>query len=69
MADILSAHGLELPVLDDDLQRRILALLPSLFTGQPFAGSTIQMSLLRGHLPEKHHVVRHGSKKTNALED
>jgi acetate---CoA ligase (ADP-forming) len=29
MADILSAHGLELPVLEDDIQRRILALLPS----------------------------------------
>jgi acetate---CoA ligase (ADP-forming) len=29
MADILSAHGLELPVLEDDVQRRILALLPS----------------------------------------
>src|SRR5438128_5603846 len=29
MADILSAHGLELPVLEEDLQRRIMALLPS----------------------------------------
>jgi acetate---CoA ligase (ADP-forming) len=29
MADILSAHGLELPVLEDDIQRRLLALLPS----------------------------------------
>ena len=29
MADILSAHGLELPVLEDDIQRRIMALLPS----------------------------------------
>jgi acetate---CoA ligase (ADP-forming) len=29
MADILSAQGLELPVLEDDIQKRILALLPS----------------------------------------
>ncbi|HJU15375.1 MAG TPA: CoA-binding protein, partial [Stellaceae bacterium] len=29
MADILSAHGLELPVLEDDIQRRLMALLPS----------------------------------------
>src|SRR5438094_2470884 len=29
MADILSAHGLELPVIEEDLQRRIMALLPS----------------------------------------
>lgn len=29
MADILSAHGLELPVLEDELQARIMAMLPS----------------------------------------
>ena len=29
MADILSAHGLELPVLEEDIQRHIMALLPS----------------------------------------
>ena len=29
MSDILSEHGLELPVLEDDIQRRIMALLPS----------------------------------------
>jgi acetate---CoA ligase (ADP-forming) len=29
MADILSAHGLELPVLEEDLQRRLMAMLPS----------------------------------------
>src|SRR5882724_3986533 len=29
MADILSAHGLELPVLEEDIQERVLALLPS----------------------------------------
>jgi acyl-CoA synthetase (NDP forming) len=29
MADILSAHGLELPVLEEDIRSRIMALLPS----------------------------------------
>ncbi|MGH7097638.1 MAG: acetate--CoA ligase family protein [Stellaceae bacterium] len=29
MADILSAHGLELPVLEDHIQERLMALLPS----------------------------------------
>src|SRR4051812_28375872 len=29
MADILSAHGLELPVLEDDIQQRLMAMLPS----------------------------------------
>ena len=29
MADILSAHGLELPVIEDDIQRRLMAMLPS----------------------------------------
>src|SRR5204863_7376563 len=29
MADILSAHGLELPVLEEDIQRRLMAMLPS----------------------------------------
>jgi len=29
MADILSAHGLELPVLEEDLQAKIMAMLPS----------------------------------------
>jgi acyl-CoA synthetase (NDP forming) len=29
MADILSAHGLELPVLEDDIQAKIMAMLPS----------------------------------------
>jgi acetate---CoA ligase (ADP-forming) len=29
MADILSSHGLELPVLEDEIQQRIMALLPS----------------------------------------
>jgi acyl-CoA synthetase (NDP forming) len=29
MADILSAHGLVLPVLEDDIQHRLMAMLPS----------------------------------------
>src|ERR671927_263216 len=29
MADILSEHGLELPVLEEDLQKRLMAMLPS----------------------------------------
>jgi len=29
MADILSAHGLELPVLEDEIQAKIMAMLPS----------------------------------------
>jgi acyl-CoA synthetase (NDP forming) len=29
MSDILSAHGLELPVLEDDIQAKIMAMLPS----------------------------------------
>src|SRR4029077_5459844 len=34
MSDILSAHGLQLPVLEDDIQRRIMALLPSYGSAQ-----------------------------------
>ncbi len=42
MADILSAHGLELPVLEDDLQKRILALLPSYAAAQNPVDGTAQ---------------------------
>jgi acyl-CoA synthetase (NDP forming) len=42
MADILSAHGLELPVLEDDIQRRILALLPSYASAQNPVDGTAQ---------------------------
>ena len=42
MADILSAHGLELPVLEDDLQQRILALLPSYASAQNPVDGTAQ---------------------------
>ncbi len=42
MADILSAHGLELPVLEDDIQHRILALLPSYASAQNPVDATAQ---------------------------
>src|SRR5271167_3332313 len=42
MADILSAHGLELPVLEDDIQQRILALLPSYASAQNPVDGTAQ---------------------------
>jgi acyl-CoA synthetase (NDP forming) len=42
MADILSAHGLELPVLEDDIQQRLLALLPSYASAQNPVDGTAQ---------------------------
>ena len=42
MADILSAHGLELPVLEEDIQKRILALLPSYASAQNPVDGTAQ---------------------------
>jgi acyl-CoA synthetase (NDP forming) len=42
MADILSAQGLELPVLEDDIQQRILALLPSYASAQNPVDGTAQ---------------------------
>jgi acetate---CoA ligase (ADP-forming) len=42
MADILSAHGLEVPVLEDDIQQRILALLPSYASAQNPVDATAQ---------------------------
>jgi acyl-CoA synthetase (NDP forming) len=42
MADILSVHGLELPVLEDDIQKRILALLPSYASAQNPVDGTAQ---------------------------
>jgi acetyltransferase len=42
MADILSAHGLELPVLEDDIQRCVLALLPSYASAQNPVDGTAQ---------------------------
>ena len=42
MADILTAHGLELPVLEDDIQQRVLALLPSYASAQNPVDATAQ---------------------------
>ena len=42
MADILSAHGLELPVLEEDIQRQIMALLPSYGSAQNPIDATAQ---------------------------
>ena len=42
MADILSARGLELPVLEEDIQRRVLALLPSYASAQNPVDGTAQ---------------------------
>jgi acetate---CoA ligase (ADP-forming) len=42
MADILSAHGLELPILEDDIQRRVLDLLPSYASAQNPVDATAQ---------------------------
>ncbi|HVH77638.1 MAG TPA: acetate--CoA ligase family protein [Stellaceae bacterium] len=42
MADILSQYGLELPVLEEDIQRRVLALLPSYASAQNPVDGTAQ---------------------------
>jgi len=42
MADILSAHGLELPVLEDELQAKIMAMLPSYASAQNPIDATAQ---------------------------
>ena len=42
MADILSAHGLELPVLENEIQQRVLALLPSYASAQNPVDGTAQ---------------------------
>ncbi len=42
MADILAAHGLEVPLLEDDIQRRILALLPSYASAKNPVDATAQ---------------------------
>jgi acetyltransferase len=42
MADILSEHGLELPVLEEDIQKRVLALLPSYASAQNPVDGTAQ---------------------------
>jgi acyl-CoA synthetase (NDP forming) len=42
MADILSAHGLELPVLEDELQAKIMTMLPSYASAQNPIDATAQ---------------------------
>jgi acyl-CoA synthetase (NDP forming) len=42
MADILSAHGLELPVIEEELQQEIMALLPSYGSAQNPIDATAQ---------------------------
>src|SRR5262249_46935267 len=42
MSDLLAAHGLELPVLEEDLQQRLMALLPSYASAQNPIDGTAQ---------------------------
>ena len=42
MSDLLASHGLELPVLEEDLQRRLMALLPSYASAQNPVDGTAQ---------------------------
>lgn len=51
MSDILSAHGLELPVLEDDIQRQIMALLPSYGSAQNPVDATAQAIGEVGYAP------------------
>src|SRR5712691_10824259 len=51
MSDILSAHGLELPVLEDEIQRRIMALLPSYGSAQNPIDATAQAIGELGYAP------------------
>src|SRR5712691_7925865 len=51
MSDILSAHGLELPVVEDHLQERIMALLPSYASAQNPIDATAQAIGEVGYAP------------------
>src|SRR5205823_14085448 len=42
MSDLLAAHGLELPVLEEDLQQQLMALLPSYASAQNPVDGTAQ---------------------------
>jgi acyl-CoA synthetase (NDP forming) len=42
MSDLLAAHGLELPILEEDLQQRLMALLPSYASAQNPVDGTAQ---------------------------
>src|SRR5882672_3720955 len=51
MSDILSAHGLELPVIEEHLQERIMALLPSYGSAQNPIDATAQAIGDLGYAP------------------
>src|SRR3954464_14768149 len=51
MADILSEHGLELPVREDDIQRRIMELLPPYGSAQNPVDATAQAIGEIGYAP------------------
>src|SRR3954469_1717145 len=51
MADILSEHGLELPVLEDNIQRRIMELLPPYGSAQNPVDATAQAIGEIGYAP------------------
>src|SRR5712671_6742164 len=51
MSDILSEHGLELPVIEDHLQERIMALLPSYGSAQNPIDATAQAIGEVGYAP------------------
>ncbi|MGE5269136.1 MAG: acetate--CoA ligase family protein, partial [Thiohalocapsa sp.] len=51
MADILSAHGLELPVLEDDIQAKLMAMLPSYASAQNPIDATAQAIGEVGYAP------------------
>src|SRR5437879_2346882 len=51
MSDILSAHGLELPVIEDHLQERIMAILPSYGSAQNPIYATAQAIGELGYAP------------------
>src|SRR5437762_4826089 len=51
MADILSAHGLELPVLEDNIQAQIMKLLPSYGSAQNPIDATAQAIGELGYAP------------------
>ena len=58
MADILSAHGLELPVLEDDIQQRVMALLPSYASAQNPVDGTAQAIDEVGYAPTRRDRAR-----------
>jgi acetate---CoA ligase (ADP-forming) len=51
MADILSEHGLDLPVLEDEIQAKIMALLPSYGSAQNPVDATAQAIGEIGYAP------------------